>query len=471
MRLTGLVILSFVLTSNCKKILGINSHPGKSHYIFGERILKELAKRGHEVTMVSAYTLKQSVPNFTDIYLDGFLEGLDDHDDIYVEMEKSPYINMSLLRDMITYVTDRLFAHPKVQGLIKSGKHFDLIVLDCLMKEAELYFGHVFEAPVILTASFGTQHIINHLMNNPEPSAYVPSCGLALTDEMSFWERVQNVVYSWYVYINIHFHSMQQEKILKKYFNDAPGIDELKNNIALVLSNAHPSFQSPRPLSPNIIEIGGIHIENPDPLPEDLQKYMDNSKEGVIYFTMGTHLKTSALPEKTFISIIRALSRLPQKVLFKCETDDLPIASNNILTRRWFSQASVLAHPNLKAIVTHGGLMTKIEAIHYGVPMIGVPFFGDQKTNVAHSVAEGIAIQIKPSELSETTLHDAVTEIINNSNYQTNVRIKSQMLRDQPMKPIDVAIYWTEYVMKFNGTRHLQNKGVKFTGFRMFYWM
>ncbi|KAG5880555.1 hypothetical protein JTB14_021227 [Gonioctena quinquepunctata] len=40
------------------------------------------------------------------------------------------------------------------------------------------------------------------------------------------------------------------------------------------------------------------------------------------------------------------------------------------------------------------------------------------------------------------------------------------MLRDQPMKPMDVAIYWTEYVMKFNGTRHLQNKGVKLYWFQ-----
>ncbi|KAG5862423.1 UDP-glucosyltransferase 2, partial [Gonioctena quinquepunctata] len=387
--------------------------------------------------------------------------------DVYMELEKSTsHRNIRVLMDKLTYLTNRILSQPRIQELAQSGKHFDLIIQDALLKDAELYFGYIFKAPVILTSAVGTQNTINYLVNNPGAPAYVPGCGLAMTDEMNFWERVQNVVYSWYFHVNLHFHSMQQEEFLKTYFNDTPSIEELRENIALILSNAHPSFQSPRPRSPNIIDVGGIHIGEPEPLPADLQKYMDSAKEGVILFTMGSHIRTAVLPEETIKCIIEALSRIPQKVLLKWETNDIPIASKNILTRRWFPQTSVLAHPNLKAIVTHGGLNTKIEAIYFGVPMIGVPLCMDQRTNVAHSVAEGIAIRINLRELSETTLHDALTEIINNSSYRANIRTKSQMLRDQPMKPIDVAIYWIEYVMKFNGTRHLQNKGVKLYWFQ-----
>ncbi|XP_023027651.1 UDP-glucosyltransferase 2 [Leptinotarsa decemlineata] len=466
MRLIIILIFTVIVTSTSKKILGIYSHPGKSHHIFGSIILRELAKRGHEVTMVSAYPLKKPISNYTDIYLDGFLEGLDDHDGVYLEMEKSPYHNMYYVLQMISYFTSKTLSHPKIQQLVESGQNFDLIIMDSFCKDAELYFGHIFKAPIILTASFGTQNFINYILNNPEPAAYVPGSGTAFTDEMGFMERLENVIYSWFIFACLHYNAIQQKRILRDYFGNVPSVDDLRSNIALVFVNSHPVFETPRPNLPNIVSVGGIHVEDAEPLPKDLQDYMDNSKEGVIFFSLGSHMKISVLPNETALGIIRALSRLPQNVLLKWELDQLPIVSDNIITRKWFPQRSILSHPNLKAIVTHGGLMTKIEAIHYGVPMVGIPLFGDQKNTVAHSVSEGIAIQIRLGELSEETLYNAITEIISNKSYQSNVEIRSEILRNQPMKPIDVAIYWSEHVMKFNGSKHLQNKGMRLYWFQ-----
>lgn len=45
-------ILSYVSTST---ILGIFPAPSKSHYIVGSALLKGLAGKGHDVTMISAY--------------------------------------------------------------------------------------------------------------------------------------------------------------------------------------------------------------------------------------------------------------------------------------------------------------------------------------------------------------------------------------------------------------------------------
>ncbi|KAJ8963143.1 hypothetical protein NQ318_018608 [Aromia moschata] len=50
--------------------------------------------------------------------------------------------------------------------------------------------------------------------------------------------------------------------------------------------------------------------------------------------------------------------------------------------------------------------------------------------------------------------------------YKDNIKRKSLMLRDQPLKPIDVAIYWSEFVMRYNGTSHLLNKGMKLYRFQ-----
>lgn len=45
------------------------------------------------------------------------------------------------------------------------------------------------------------------------------------------------------------------------------------------------------------INIGGAHIKPTKPLPEDLQRFLDESKDGVIYFSLGSVVKSSKLPK------------------------------------------------------------------------------------------------------------------------------------------------------------------------------
>jgi glucuronosyltransferase len=50
-------------------------------------------------------------------------------------------------------------------------------------------------------------------------------------------------------------------------------------------------------------------------------------------------------------------------------------------------------HPKTKAFITHGGAHGIYEAIHHGIPMVGIPLFGDQPANIAHMKAKGAAVQ------------------------------------------------------------------------------
>ena len=51
----------------------------------------------------------------------------------------------------------------------------------------------------------------------------------------------------------------------------------------------------------------------------------------------------------------------------------------------------MLQHPKLKAFITHCGLNSLNEAAAAGVPMVGVPLFGDQLYNAALMSAKGWA--------------------------------------------------------------------------------
>lgn len=49
---------------------------------------------------------------------------------------------------------------------------------------------------------------------------------------------------------------------------------------------------------PGLVYIGGAHIKPPRPLPTDLQKFLDESPQGVIYFSLGTVIKGSKMPKE-----------------------------------------------------------------------------------------------------------------------------------------------------------------------------
>lgn len=58
--------------------------------------------------------------------------------------------------------------------------------------------------------------------------------------------------------------------LLRKKFGDdtIPDVALLAKKVSLVLVNQHFSFSGPRPLSTQVIEIGGVHIEEEKPLPQ-----------------------------------------------------------------------------------------------------------------------------------------------------------------------------------------------------------
>lgn len=76
MNLPRVLITLFVVAYSVEaaNILGVFPMPSPSHSVLGNALFKALAKKGHQVTMVSPYPLKEPVENYTDIYLDGMLE-------------------------------------------------------------------------------------------------------------------------------------------------------------------------------------------------------------------------------------------------------------------------------------------------------------------------------------------------------------------------------------------------------------
>lgn len=72
------------------------------------------------------------------------------------------------------------------------------------------------------------------------------------------------------------------------------------------------------------------------------------------------------------------------------------------------------AHPNVRVFISHGGLMSSIEAISRGVPILGIPFYGDQKANIKRAVYRGYALAVPYQDITEENFERALTELLNN---------------------------------------------------------
>lgn len=73
-------------------------------------------------------------------------------------------------------------------------------------------------------------------------------------------------------------------------------------------------------------------------------------------------------------------------------------------------------HPNVKCYFGHGGLLGLTEGIQSGVPMILMPFYGDQYTNAAAAQTRGVAIILEYHDfIEEKKLRNVIDQIFNDT--------------------------------------------------------
>jgi len=85
----------------------------------------------------------------------------------------------------------------------------------------------------------------------------------------------------------------------------------------------------------------------------------------------------------------------------------------------------------VRAIWTHGGLLSTQEAIWKGIPIIAMPFFLDQKSNTQILVAKGVGIYLDIKTLSTKIVLQAIEEILYNERYHFSSVLIAQLLFKQ----------------------------------------
>ncbi|KAG4072786.1 hypothetical protein HA402_006776 [Bradysia odoriphaga] len=256
-------------------------------------------------------------------------------------------------------------------------------------------------------------------------------------------------------------HHPLQRSIYDAAFPDAKlSYDEARKNVSLIFVNSHFSLARPLPYVPNTIEVGGLHINRfPDPLPQNIKEFIESAEDGVFLFSMGSILNSAAFPIEKRDMFINAFANIKQKIIWKFEDETVQMPKN-VLTSSWLPQTDILSHPNVKAFISHGGLLGTAEAVYHGVPMIAIPLSGDTRLNVERASEDGWVIRLDYANITMESVEWAVREIADNEKYFTNAKIMSQRYRDQPMTPNELMVYWSEYIIRHRGAPHLRSTGL-----------
>ncbi|XP_045041509.2 UDP-glucuronosyltransferase 2A1 isoform X5 [Desmodus rotundus] len=226
-------------------------------------------------------------------------------------------------------------------------------------------------------------------------------------------------------------------------------------------------FEFPRPYLPNFEFVGGLHCKPAKPLPKEMEEFVQSSGEhGIVAFTLGSMVKN--LTEEKANLIASALAQIPQKVLWRYKGNTPATLGANTRLYDWIPQNDLLGHPKTKAFITHGGTNGIYEAIYHGVPMVGVPMFADQYDNIAHMKAKGAAVEVNINTMTSADLLNALRTVINDPSYKENAMRLSSIQHDQPIKPLDRAVFWIEFVMRHKGAKHLRPAAHNLTWFQYY---
>ncbi|KAM5271742.1 UDP-glucuronosyltransferase 2B4-like [Ctenodactylus gundi] len=477
-----LQLTCYLSSGNCGKVLVWSME--FSHWMNIKTVLDQLVQRGHEVTV-----LRPSSAIFINI-----------KESSEIKFETFPTsINKSELQEFVTHSLNRMMndgtiltcldyipvveksmrqffniwrnickdavSNQKLMRKLRESR-FDLLFADAVGPCGELV-AELLTIPLVYTLRLSPGYQLEKASGGLLfPPSYVPIIMSGLSGQMTFMEKIKNMICMLYFDF---WYDGYNEKAWDQFYSEVLGrpttLYEVVRKAEMWLIRSYWDLEFPRPTLPNFEFVGGLHCKPAKPLPKEMEDFVQSSGEnGIVVFSLGSMVPN--ITEERANVIASALAQIPQKVLWRFDGKKPDTLGANTRLYEWIPQNDLLGHPKTKAFITHGGANGVFEAIYHGVPMVGVPLFADQPDNIAHMVAKGAAVKVTFTTMSSTDLLNALKTVINNPVYKENAMQLSSIHHDQPMKPLDRAVFWIEFVMRHKGAKHLRPLAYNLTWFQ-----
>ncbi|CAG9807529.1 unnamed protein product [Chironomus riparius] len=460
-----LILAYFLYFSNCAEILCIFVVPVHSHLSVYNAVTMELLSRGHKITLISVDP-RENERNHVNVTLIELLSLKETYESQvqHFLLKPSRFFDHNPFLEILSSV----FKNKHFLNLLKNDKKFDLLLMESFGFSPFNALAEYFNVPTVsITAgdALSTEH--ENRGNVINPVAH-PDRLLEFPFAKTFSERLQSSIY-WltFKYVVMPLLIVKCDEITEKYFpnNKVKKYYDLTSNVDLLLINAHPVMGFIRPILPNTIPLGFLHIYPPQPLPGILQEILDKNTNGVIFVSFGTVYKPNYFPN-VVQKLLTACENLPYLFLFKYDgvLDNVP---KNMIIQKWFPQSDLLAHGNIKLFITQGGQQSMEESILRRVPMLIMLISSDQRANAIRVEDRQIAKVLdihKNDKINSDDIKNSILDLVNNKRYKTNIENLTKLVEDVPMTSRDKAVWWIEYVIRNRGAKHFhyEQKNIPF---------
>lgn len=269
----SLLITSHITFTHTANILVLYPGSGISHKTAVMPIVEELAERGHNITIVSAFKTVTKSANIRDIVL---TESADFITNMVFErfeaMKKSSFQQLVLIIQEIETVVrngyESMMKNPEFQQILKERK-VDLILQDGLLSEYCRVISHHLQVPFVAHYSAAIYPPTDlYLVGATADYATMPNPLNFFTDEMTFFQRFLNTIQTKMSEMFYRFTVISlMDEMVHKDFPNSPPVEELGKEISLMISNSHSVISYPRSLPPTVISIGGLHTRPANSLP------------------------------------------------------------------------------------------------------------------------------------------------------------------------------------------------------------
>uniref|UniRef100_A0A3P9ID01 UDP-glucuronosyltransferase n=1 Tax=Oryzias latipes TaxID=8090 RepID=A0A3P9ID01_ORYLA len=447
-----------------------------SHWINMKILVEELHARGHNITVIrpsNSWYIKEKSPFYTTNTIQ-IKEDFKNVFDLYLEerirVKRQGASLLSFFRLNNQFLTMFTQAHEfwcnvakeilgnqdLVKQLIESK--YDLVLTDPFIGSGVILAKYL-NLPVVFNVRWINRGE-GHFFMAPSPLSYIPVPESGLTDKMDFIQRLKNVFFYSIIKSQENKMLLIYDELCSKYIEGGCSIISLLQQADIWLFRSDFVFDFPRPTMPNVVYISGFQCKPAEPLPADLENFVQSSGEhGVIIMSLGALV--NELPNDITDEIATVFSKMPQKVIWRHKGDRPSTLGDNTLIVDWMPQKDLLGHPQVKVFVAHGGTNGVQEAIYHGVPVLGIPLFFDQYDNLLRLQERGAGKIIEIVDLNGRTFEEGLKEVLHNSSYRQNIQRLSRLHKDKPMSPMDQAIFWIEYVIRHKGARHLISEAYK----------
>lgn len=263
-----IILCVFIGCATSYNILGVFPYEGKSHFMLFEPYLREIAARGHNLTVISHFPQKTPIENYHDISLAGKSKVLE----AVFPIKRSYWSIFQTTLFLVDFGTNNcrlMLEDTNVQNLWKSEEKFDVVIVEQFQSDCGLGLAYKLGAPVVGI----TSHQLMPWSYDRYGFYYNPSYMTAMLLEggtkPTLYQRIERTIFDIYVkFLYKHFCQDVDQKTLSQHVGDVPPLEELAQDIKILLLYQHFVSSGTNILPEKIKEVAGFHVTKPKELPK-----------------------------------------------------------------------------------------------------------------------------------------------------------------------------------------------------------